>query len=168
MTRAQLTALSCTFVMTAAAGAASAQTPPTVTFNVLARGTYDAFKVETEGLVDVELKAKAPLDVVIREHNYPVGSSTGWHTHPGPVLITVIEGELSFYEVDDPTCTPKVVRAGETYPLGGGYVDSGRGHVARNESGAPAKDVTVIFAPVGLPFRGNLSPYANPSCPFAF
>src|SRR2546429_7365130 len=31
-------------------------------------------------------KAKAPIDMVVRQHVYAPGSSTGWHTHPGPVL----------------------------------------------------------------------------------
>jgi len=44
-------------------------------------------------------------------------------------------------------------------------VDTGRGHIGRNESGQPAKDVTVIFAPVNLPFRGEL-PAPNPNCGF--
>jgi hypothetical protein len=66
---------------------------------------------------------------------------------------------LTFYEADDPTCTPKVVNEGE------GYVDNGHGHLGRNESGAPAIDVSVILAPVGLPFRGEL-PAPNPYCEF--
>jgi len=35
-------------------------------------------------------------------------------------------------------------------------VDTGHGHIGRNESGAPANDVTVIFAPVSQAFRGEL------------
>lgn len=128
---------------------------------VLARGTYDAFKVETEE-VDFEAKARAPLDIVVRQHDYAVNGTTGWHAHPGPVFITVTVGELTFYEVDDPSCTPKIVKAP------GGYVDSGRGHIARNESGKPATDISVIIAPVGQPFRTNLSANANPNCPFLF
>jgi hypothetical protein len=69
------------------------------------------------------------------------------------------EGQVTFYEHDDPTCTPKVVSKGQ------GYVDTGKGHLGRNESGAPAKDVTVIFAPVGLSFRGELDAPA-PQCKF--
>ena len=35
-------------------------------------------------------------------------------------------------------------------------LDTGHGHIGRNETGEPARDVTVIFAPVALPFRGEL------------
>lgn len=138
-----------------------ASTPSAVTPTLLARGTYDAFKVMSkphkEGLVKVEVKA--PTDVVVRRHAYAPGGHTGWHSHPYPVLITVIEGELTFYEYDDPTCSPIVVRAGE------GYVDAGRGHIARNETDQPAVDVSVIMAPVGAAFRDEL-PAPGPHCPF--
>jgi len=111
------------------------------------------------GGVEFEAKTKSPLDIVVRTHDYAAGGSTGWHTHPGPVFITVLQGTVTFYEYDDPTCTPTIVSAGQ------GYVDSGRGHYARNETGAPAKDVSVIIAPVGLPFRGEL-PAPGPNCAF--
>jgi quercetin dioxygenase-like cupin family protein len=138
-----------------------ASTPSGVTPTLLARGTYDAFKVSSypagNGMVKVE--AKQPVDVVIRRHDYLAGSSTGWHAHPFPVLITVTQGTLTFYEYDDPTCTPIVVTAGH------GYVDSGRGHIARNETGQLASDTSVIIAPVGGAFRIELSA-PGPFCGF--
>jgi hypothetical protein len=141
-----------------------------VTPTVLARGSYPSFKVKSKNdyfkfAASASLRPnesesshgasnqhsdKPAVDMVVRMHDYAPGSSTGWHTHPGPVFITVTEGKVTFYEADDPTCTPKVVSAGE------GYVDSGAGHIGRNESGQPAKDVSVIIAPPGLPFRGEL------------
>ena len=69
----------------------------------------------------------------------------------------VMEGTLTFYEYHDRTCTAKVLSKGQ------GYVDSGHGHIARNESAAPARDVSVILAPVGQPFRGELSA-PGPNC----
>ena len=132
-----------------------------VTPTLLARGTYDAFKVmsypDNGGLFKAE--AKQPIDVVVRRHDYAPGGSTGWHAHPYPVLITVTQGTLTFYEYDDPTCTPHRVSAGE------GYVDSGHGHIARNETDQPAEDTSVIFAPVGGAFRTELAA-PGPFCPF--
>jgi hypothetical protein len=132
-----------------------------VTASVLNRATFDAFKVmsypDNGGLFKAE--AKAPIDVVVRQHSYDAGASTGWHSHPYPVLITVKQGTLTFYEYDDPTCTPIVVTAGH------GYVDSGRGHIARNEGSEAAVDISVIIAPVGSPFRSELSA-PNPNCGF--
>jgi Cupin domain len=138
-----------------------ASPPSGVTPTVLARGTYNAFKVKSspDSPVDFKAEAKSPIDVVVRRHDYAVGASTGWHTHPGPVLITVTQGQLTYYEYADPTCTPHVVNAGQ------GFVDTGDGHIVRNESGGPAQDVSVIIAPVGGAFRGEL-PAPNPNCGF--
>lgn len=56
--------------------------------------------------------------------------STGWHTHPGPSLIMVVEGTITAYDSDDPSCSP------HTYSQGEGFVDHGgdHSHVIRNES----------------------------------
>jgi hypothetical protein len=137
--------------------AAQAEPPVGVTPTVIGRATYNAFDLQSD--LGFAAQAKSPLDIVVRTHDYAPGSSTGWHSHPGPVFITVTEGEVTFYEGDDPTCTPKVVSKGH------GYVDTGRGHIGRNESGAPAKDVTVIFAPVGNSFRAELD-HPNTACKF--
>jgi len=34
---------------------------------------------------------------------------------PGPVFIQVVEGEVTFYEADDPDCKPTLVKKGESY-----------------------------------------------------
>ena len=138
-----------------------ASPPSGVTPTLLARGTFDAFKVKgaPDSQVDFKAKAKSPIDVVVRRHDYAVGSTTGWHSHPGPVFITVTQGQLTYYEYDDPSCAPHVVSAGQ------GFVDNGRGHIVRNESGLPAQDVSVIIAPVGSPFRGELNA-PGPHCGF--
>jgi hypothetical protein len=148
-------------VLVASAALTLASSAVGVTPTLLGRGTYDGFKLRTSpaSTVDLKIQAKNPLDVVVRTHEYAANSSTGWHTHPGPVLITVVEGQVTFYEYDDPTCTPTVVPAGQ------GYVDTGHGHIGRNETGQPAKDITVFFAPVALPFRDEL-PAPGPHCPF--
>jgi hypothetical protein len=144
------------------AGTTMASPPSGVTPHVLAWGTYDAFhKVRTDphSPIDFEAKAKTPVDVIVREHDYAIDSTTGWHQHDGPVFITVTEGTLTYYEYDDRTCTPHVVTAGH------GFVDTGSGHMVRNESGVPAVDVSVIIAPVGGPLRSEL-PAPNPYCGF--
>ncbi len=139
---------------------AAAEPAVGVTPNVIGRATFDAFNLQSDPrAMELSAQAKRPVDIVVRTHDYAPGSSTGWHSHPGPVFITITEGQVTFYERDDPTCTPKVVSKGQ------GYVDTGKGHIGRNESGAPAKDVTVIFAPVGQSFRGELDASA-PQCKF--
>ncbi len=137
-----------------------ASTPVGVTATLIGRGTFDAFKVKSNNPDFKFMASAAPeVDFVVRTTDYVAGGSTGWHTHPGPVFITVTQGEVTFYEVDDPTCSPTVVRAGQ------GYVDTGHGHIGRNETGNPAKDVVVVIAPVGAPFRSEL-PAPGPYCAF--
>jgi quercetin dioxygenase-like cupin family protein len=138
-----------------------ASPPSGVTPTVLSRVSFDRFKVMSDpadgGLFKAE--AKGPIDMVVRRHEYTPGGSTGWHAHPYPVFVTVVSGTLTFYESDDPTCTPSVVTAGH------GYVDSGHGHIGRNETDQPAVDISVIMAPVGAAFRAEL-PAPNPNCGF--
>ena len=148
-------------LLAGAVSVALASPPSGVTPTVLARGTYDAFNVrgnpDNGGLFKAQAKSK--IDVVVRRHEYAPGGSTGWHAHPYPVFITVISGEVTFYERDDPTCTGHVVHAGE------GYVDDGHGHIGINRSNSPAVDISVIYAPVGQPFRTELDA-PGPYCGF--
>ena len=127
----------------------------------IARGVFDDFKVKStpHSAVDFQVKAKSSVDVVVRKHDYAVGSHTGWHNHPGPIFITVTQGTLTYYLYDDPTCTPHTITAP------GGFVDDGRGHMVRNESGQTAQDVSVAIAPTGGAFRGELDA-PNPYCGF--
>jgi hypothetical protein len=162
MTMKKLIGLFCASLMVGAIAMTTLASPAVgVTPTLLARGTYEGFKVKSDRAApfEFEAEAKPAVDILVRTHDYAVGGSTGWHTHPGPVFITVVHGVLTVYEGDDSTCTPKLL-----YP-GQGYVDTGHGHLVRNESGQPARDVTVITAPVGLPFRGEL-PAPNPHCGF--
>jgi quercetin dioxygenase-like cupin family protein len=110
----------------------------------------------------VEVKAKGGLEILVQTFDYAPGAITGWHKHPGPVFIQVIQGTVTFYEADDPTCTPITVSAGH------GYLDRGDGHIGRNLSGAPAKDITVYLAPPGTtPAELRIDmPVAPPQCGF--
>jgi hypothetical protein len=122
-----LTALPAALLAGTLAAVALASPPSGVTPTLLARGTYDSFKVRSspQGPGDFKAEAKAPTDIVVRRHDYAPGSITGWHSHPGPVFITVTQGTLTYYEYDDPACTPHVVAAG------GGFVDNGQGQIGR-------------------------------------
>ena len=67
--------------------AVTAASPPSgVTPTLLARGTYDAFKGRSvpKSPVEFKSKAKSRMDLIVRRHDYAVGSTTGWHSHPGP------------------------------------------------------------------------------------
>jgi len=139
-----------------------ASPPSGVTATVLARGTFPSFNVRSDPhgpIADFRAHSTEPIDIVVRRHDYAAGASTGWHQHPGPIFITVTQGQLTYYEYDDPTCTPHVITAGH------GFVDTGDGHIVRNETDQPAEDISVITAPVGAAFRTEL-PAPNPNCGF--
>ncbi len=88
-------------------------------------------------------KTHGPSDLYVQSNLWTPGGSTGWHTHPGHSLITVTHGELTAYDGDDPSCTPKV------YTPGMGLVDPGGGHVhlIRNEGLVDARTITVQLIP---------------------
>ena len=150
-------------VAVAAFAAVTKASPPSgVTATVLSRGTFPSFNVRSDPhgpIADFRAHSTEPIDIVVRRHDYAPGASTGWHQHPGPIFITVTQGQLTYYEYEDPTCTPHVVTAGH------GFVDTGDGHIVRNETSQLAEDISVITAPVGSPFRTEL-PAPNPNCGF--
>lgn len=95
-----------------------------------------------------DLKAKPAFDLAVQDIVFQPGGQSGWHTHPGPVFIQVIKGVMTFYQSDDPHCSPIVRSAGE------GFLDLGEHpHVARNESGAVAENLVTYFAPPGAMLR---------------
>jgi quercetin dioxygenase-like cupin family protein len=105
------------------------------------RGTFEPFKVKRKGVNDweVEVEATAGLDIATQKITFPPGSHSGWHSHPGPVFISVVKGTITFY---DHNCNATVKTAGE------GFLDVGDdAHLARNESGVEAVNVVTYFAP---------------------
>jgi quercetin dioxygenase-like cupin family protein len=109
----------------------------------------------------VKAEAEPALDIATQIITFEPGGQSGWHTHPGPVFISVIEGTMTFYEGDDPDCEPLVLHAGQ------GFVD-GRtdrhAHIARNETALPAKNLVTYFAPPDAPLRTDAPNPGN--CPF--
>ena len=138
-------------------------TPQTgLTAEQVAMGTFGKINVKTHNFPPhkVRLKTKGDSDVYVIRNTFDPGGSSGWHTHPGPSLITVTKGEITAYEGDDPKCRPTVYRAGE------GFVDPGDGHVhvLRNETTEPAETVAVQILPKGAPRRIDAPAPGN--CPF--
>ena len=93
----------------------------------------------------VHIKTTGPSDIYVVTNTMAPGGHTGWHTHPGPSLITVQAGTATVYAGNDPTCTPRV------YPTGSGFIDPGDGHVhlLRNEDRVDLVTVAVQIVPAG-------------------
>ena len=96
---------------------------------VHARGTMSE-KLVINSKSGVHLKTKGSVDVATQQIRMAGGGSTGWHSHPGPVLVTVKSGALRLIYADDESCE------GTLYEAGDSFVDRGDAvvHIARNES----------------------------------
>jgi quercetin dioxygenase-like cupin family protein len=69
-------------------------------------------------------------DVFVQHARIPAGGSTPWHTHPGPVIVTVVGGSLTYQDAHGNNCQSVTYQAGE------GFVDPGFGHVHRAIAGS--------------------------------
>jgi hypothetical protein len=135
---------------------------------LIGRGAFSGpFRVEREHASgwEVELKSNADLDVAVQTITFQPGGQSGWHSHPGPVLITVMSGTMTFYDGDDPDCQP-TIRTGGQGVASPGFLDgaAATAHLARNESGAPATTLVVYLAPKDAPLR--IDQPAPGNCPF--
>ena len=93
-------------------------------------------------------------DVIVQQIMIQPGGFTGWHTHPGPAVVVVTAGTLTYYPGDDPACT------GYDFGAGQAFTDPGQGHVhsARNEGSTPVSLYVTYF---------DVPPGAGPSIPAA-
>lgn len=119
---------------------------------ILARGDF----VER---VDVKIKAdtgrglvvsNAPGagEVVVQEITIAPGGTTGWHSHPGPVVVVVVSGALTYVSADQGACMEK------TYPAGKAFVDPGQGnaHTAFNRG---TENLVLIATYFDVPVGGS-------------
>jgi quercetin dioxygenase-like cupin family protein len=145
----------------ATAGVAYATSGSGITTTMIVQGNFGDIDVKTNfdgHKVDIDTKGDSDLYVV--SNVLVPGGHTGWHTHPGPSLITVKSGTITAYEGDDPTCSPTV------YTQGQGFVDPGDGHVhlLRNEGAVPAETIAVQLVSDGGTRRIDVPAPGN--CPF--
>jgi len=107
-----------------------------------------------------KVKTKGQSDVYVVDNKLAVGGTTGWHTHPGPSLILVVQGSVTNYTSSDPTC------AGQTYTAGQGFIDPGQGevHTLLNEGSVVAETIAVQLLPKGA-VRKTDEPVPD-NCPF--
>jgi quercetin dioxygenase-like cupin family protein len=145
----------------------AAATPPVnETFTPLAPASslYGRVKAKAAtGDWKMRIATSAATDVLTAEVIHPPGSSSGWHKHPGPAIITVAAGTLTFYFGDDPTCSPTRVHAGQTVIEEGGARSPA--HYAVNEGTQDVRVLVTLFAPKGVFPRIDV-PEAPGNCPF--
>jgi quercetin dioxygenase-like cupin family protein len=91
---------------------------------------------------EVELKTKGPIDVAVQRIAVDPGETFGWHSHPGPTIVTVKSGTLTLYHAED--CTNGIdYTAGQSFSNLPDEI-----HLARNNS---TTQELVIFASYFVP-----------------
>lgn len=120
----------------------------------LAKGTMSGTVQRNVG--DIKFQTKGAVVFNVASVAVAAGGSSGWHSHPGVVLVTVKAGAITFY---DQNCNPTV------HPAGTSFIESdgdGPG-LARNEGATDALVYVTYIAPADTTvFRID---QGNPGCP---
>jgi quercetin dioxygenase-like cupin family protein len=132
MTRTRAAVLAVALIAAVLVGAnvlpsAAQQPPPPIATELLtdrAVFTDDVdlkIKVKLDGHHTTVIHAKDPSRTVTGRFTVQPGAMFPWHTHPGPVIVNVVQGELIYIGAED--CVER------SYPAGTAFVDPGHGHV---------------------------------------
>jgi quercetin dioxygenase-like cupin family protein len=108
---------------------------------------------------EVELKTKGSIEVAQQRILADPGETFGWHSHPGPTIVTVLGGTLTLYHADD--CTNGIdYTAGQSFSNLPDEI-----HLARNETGVPLVVYASYFVPVGTGALRIDQPSPGAECP---
>ncbi len=130
-------------VAAVAVGTAQADTPPPpIAVEVLTpRAVFtDDVQLQLRNKLDGHTtgvsNSRHPSRTVVAKITVQPGAQFPWHTHPGPVVVNIAQGELTYVMAHDCVDRP--------YPTGTAFVDPGRGmvHTAVNRT----SEVTVLLA----------------------
>ena len=158
-----LASLGVAAVVTALVSVALATPPSGASGTVVARAAFAdptdiKFKIKGAGGQET-VNVNNAQDVVMQQVIIAPGGHTGWHSHPGPLVVLIKSGAVTFY--DSENCTVR------TYSAGQAFVERGQGDVAfaRNEGLINLELwITYFDVPPGGPFRLDA---ANPgNCGF--
>ena len=93
----------------------------------------------------IKFQTKVATDVQVQTLTFLPHGTSGWHFHPGVVIVVVESGHVTTHDANCET---------RTYGPHQSFVESGSAHMVSNES---QTDSAVVFAtlvvPVGSPFR---------------
>jgi quercetin dioxygenase-like cupin family protein len=121
--------------------AAQQPLPPIATEFLTGRAVFTddvdlKIKNKLDGKATQVVNVKDPSRTVVARITLQPGAEFPWHTHPGPVIVNVAQGELVFVAADD--CEER------SYPAETAFIDTGHGHV--HTAFNPTDDVTVLVA----------------------
>jgi quercetin dioxygenase-like cupin family protein len=86
----------------------------------------------------LKLDTKGPADVVTLRVTIDPDGTSGWHSHGGPVVVTVASGTATFYEASRTTCDREVLSTGQVLA----EAANAPSHVLVNEG----TDALVVYA----------------------
>lgn len=128
---------------------------------IMARAPFaDSTAIQLRGLVGGKMhvgNAKDIGETIVQQITIQPGGFTGWHTHPGPVIVMVESGVFTVYQGRDADCTPFAYGPNES------FIDPGQGNVhgARNEGSEPMVAWAIYFdvpADLASPFISAANP----------
>ena len=96
---------------------------------------------------DVKIKTQGLSDVYVVRNTIAPGGHTGWHSHPGPSVVSVVSGQATEYRSDEPD--------GIVHAAGTAFVDEGgeHAHIIVNEGTTDLVLVAFQILPFGAPRR---------------
>ena len=102
-------------------------------------------KAETDDW-EFKLKTKGLSDVYVTHVKVAPGGYSGWHSHPGPSIVSVKSGTATIYNDCDGAVKP------HRYPKGTGFVDdAGCVHILVNEGDVDLEVIVMHIVPFGAP-----------------
>jgi len=107
----------------------------------------------------VKFQTKGPTDVRVQKIVVGAGGYSGWHHHPGIVIVAVASGDLTFTHSDCSSTT-----YGPGLPDGAVFVE-GDDDPGQASSVAGATLYVTFVAPDGAGFRIDDHNFQPPSCP---
>ena len=95
----------------------------------------------------VMLKTRGLSDVYVVQNRIVPGGYTGWHSHPGPSIVSVVSGQATEYRSDDPESF--------VHAAGTAFVDEGgdHAHIIVNQGTTDLVLVAFQILPKGAPRR---------------
>jgi quercetin dioxygenase-like cupin family protein len=91
----------------------------------------------------VKLQAKGAVEIAAQRIVIAPGGTLGWHSHPGPTVVTILRGTMSFYHAEH--CTMEI-----EYGPGSSFFNMpDEIHMARNEG----SEELVVFASYFVPLQ---------------
>lgn len=107
----------------------------------------------------IKLQSYGPMEQAVQRIVAAPGATFGWHSHPGPTIVTVLSGTLSFYHAED--CTHRInYAAGQSFSNLPGEI-----HLARNEGSVDLVVYATYFVPVGTGALRIDQPSPGAGCP---